>query len=276
MRIYKTLPDLEQRKQMALWHKALKVTWSPKDIDFSAPGAAGALGVAGGAGPQKWKDHLARALSPILMGEQAGLYSITNIIRALGRTSEVEGQLFLTTMLVDEAKHVELFTRYYHRIERDPLSIRRFPPGYLFQSAIMSDDPIEWLTGSLVSEVLAKQSLEEIRRLEIDPLLCTLIDRVLEDESRHLGFNHVFLADRFEQGFSKSVRDAGALADKLTTRLEAVLDRVPAILDGLETDMRELGMMDKHTFFETLREDCRRRLSKSIGSGRKAFQAAAE
>lgn len=276
MRIYKTLPDLERRKQMALWHKALKITWSPKDIDFDAPGAGLGTGVSGGAGPHKWRDHLARALSPVLMGEQAGLYSITTIIRALGRTSEVEGQFFLTTMAVDEAKHVELFTRYYHRIDRDPLSIRRFPPGYLFQSAIMSEDPIEWLTGSLISEVLAKQSLEEVRRLEIDPLLGTMIDRILEDESRHLGFNHVFLADRFEEGYSKDARDAGATAEKLNARLEAVLERVPAILDGLEDDMRALGMIDKHTFFEQLRDDCRRRLAKSIDAGRRAFETAAE
>ena len=43
-------------------------------------------------------------------------------------------------MVLDEAKHTELLTRYYWRLDREPLSIRRFPAGYLFQSAIMSDD----------------------------------------------------------------------------------------------------------------------------------------
>ena len=149
MRIYKTLPDLQRTRQLSIWHKALRSTWSPEDLEWNAPG---------GVKSDERRDQLARVLSPVLMGEQAGLYSITSIIQILGRTSNVEGQLFLTSMALDEAKHTELFARFYQRLQRGALSIRRLPSGYLFQAAIMSDDPIEWLTGSLVSEVLAKHT----------------------------------------------------------------------------------------------------------------------
>ena len=265
MRIYKTLPELTKRKQLSLWHKALRIDWSPADIDYDS-GAKFSR--------ESHRRHLARALSPILMGEQAGLYSITSIIRILGQTSEVEGQFFLTSMALDEAKHCEVFAHYYRRLGHDPLSIRRFPSGYLFQSAIVSDDPIVWLTGSLVSEVLAKHSLMAVRDQHIDPVLDEMCDRILEDETRHLGFNHVFLADRFSSAYERDPADADETAERLHERLEAVLDRVPDILKDLAPDMHELGLPTPDDFFEKMREECRTRLSKSVDTGRRDWQKA--
>ncbi len=37
MRIYKTLPELKRERQMSVWHKALRSSWSPEDIDWKAP-----------------------------------------------------------------------------------------------------------------------------------------------------------------------------------------------------------------------------------------------
>ena len=125
MRIYKTLPDLERKRQMTLFQKGVRSDWSPADLDWKGPGALASADL---------RDRLARVLSPVLMGEQAGLYSITTIIGLLGRSSNTEGQFFLTTMAVDEAKHAEAFSYYYHRLEREPLSIRRLPSSYLFHT----------------------------------------------------------------------------------------------------------------------------------------------
>jgi len=258
MRIYKTLPDLRKERHLAIWHKALRARWTPEDIDWSpAPALSRAA-----------RDHLARVLSPVLMGEQAGLYSITTMIQILGRTSDVESQFFLTTMAVDEAKHTELFARYYRRLDRTPLSIRRFPSGYLFQAHVMSRDPLEWLTGSLVSECLAKHTLEELHRLDLDPVLNALSDRILEDEARHLGFNHVFLEDRLGAMASDGNGAAADLPDHLRRRLRAVLDYVPPILEGLDADIRALGV-DRAGFYHRLHADVEKRLERSILCGKK-------
>jgi hypothetical protein len=259
MRVYKTLPDLRKERHLAIWHKALRARWSPEDIDWT--GAARPLGEA-------TRARLARVLSPVLMGEQAGLYSITTMIQILGQTSDVESQLFLTTMAVDEAKHMEAFARYYGRLGLEPLSIRRFPSGYLFQTQVMSREPTEWLTGSLVSECLAKQTLEDLRDLDLDPVLNEICNRILEDESRHLGFNHVFLEDRF-------AAPAGEDRDRLRRRLRAVLDYVPPILKGLDADIRGLGL-DPDEFYGRLCEDVDRRLERSIAGGNGTRSASRE
>lgn len=256
MRIYKTLPDLTRPRQLSVWHKALRSRWTPEDVDWRAPLAVHPTD----------RDRLARVLSPVLMGEQAGLYSITTIIQVLGQTSEVEGQFFLTTMAVDEAKHTELFTHYYHRLERQPLSIRRLPSGYLFQSEIMSKDPIEWLTGSLVSEVLAKNTLEALRGIVADPVFGAMCERILEDETRHLGFNHVFLADRFREARRDTPpHDVDETAARLERRLGKVLDLVPPILRDLDADVRALGI-DPVAFLDALDVECRARLRKSVAT----------
>jgi hypothetical protein len=251
MRLYKTLPDLTRRRQLAVWHKALRARWSPEDVSWRAPLGNGRVD----------RDRVATVLSPLLMGEQAGLYSITTVIQVLGRTSEVEGQFFLTTMAVDEAKHTELLTRYYRRLEREPLSIRRLPSGYLFQSQIMSNDPIEWLTGSLVSEVLAKNALEALRPVVEDPVFGEVCDRILEDETRHLGFNHIFLADRFQEARRAGRSDVDVTAERLASRLQTVLDLVPPILRDLDAEIRGLGI-DPEAFLAGLRLECEARLGK--------------
>lgn len=250
MRLYRTLPQLKKDRPLALWHKALRTRWSPEDVDQEHP-------------PLRLddadRDALAHILSPVLMGEQAGLYSITTMVQIMGQHAEVESQLFLTTMAVDEAKHTELFTRYYARLEREPLAIRRFPSGYLFQSQVMSQEPTEWLTGSLVSECLAKLTLEELRRLHLDPVFDQICSRILEDEARHLGFNHVFLEEHV--GGDDEAREAQR--EHLRARLDAVLAYVPPILSALGHDIRRLGL-DANDFYARLRDDTTRRLERSL------------
>jgi len=258
MQIYKALPDLSKRRLMRVWHNALKSNWSPTDVDWQAAGRPRA--------PAQL-DALGRILSPVLTGEQAGLYSITRIIRKLGETSEVESQLFLSTQLVDEARHMELFTNYFRRIERKPLPIRRLPSGYLFQAKIMADEPVDWLPGSLVSEVVAKQTLEKLREMDIDPVFTFLSGRVLQDEARHLAFNHLWVEDRIASRGSDGNRlPAEQEADRLRSRVEEVLAMVPPILDSLAADMDTLGISRKDAK-EQIFEESRARIERSIESG---------
>jgi hypothetical protein len=257
--IYKVLPDLKREKHMSLWHKALRSQWSAEDIKWDRPHriTEGRL-----------KDQLARVLTPILMGEQAALYSVSGLIPVLGHNSEVESQFYLTTWAVDEARHTELFARYYGRLDREPLSIRRFQSGYLFQSKIVSSKPSEWLAGVLVSEVLAKLVLEEFVRLDLDPVLSDICHGILEDEARHLGFNQIYMEDRFRELFIEGGSEAPAAGSRLRERLQTVIDYVPPMFDAVNDELREIGI-DRVSLFDRLNRDANRRLDRSIERGRK-------
>jgi len=58
----------------------------------------------------------------------------------LSKTNEVESQFYLTTRAVNKTRHTERFARFYGRLGREPLPIKRFCSGYHFQSASYDDD----------------------------------------------------------------------------------------------------------------------------------------
>jgi hypothetical protein len=266
MRIYKVLPDLNKKRHMKIWHKALRSQWSATDLNWDRPQRITS---------PKLKDQMARLLTPILMGEQAALYSVSGLIPKLGREGEVESQFYLTTWAVDEARHTELFSLFYGRIDREPLSIRRFPAGYLFQSQITSDEPAQWLAGVLVSEVLAKLVMEEFRRVDIDPVLSDISDGVLLDEARHLGFNHIYLEDRFSGYFKTGDDEARIQAEGLHARMREVIAMVPPIFDSLKVEFAAIGI-DTDAVFDGLLKEAPWRLDKSIEAGRRVAQGRAE
>ncbi len=266
MRVYKVLPDLSRTRHMKIWHKALRSQWSAADLDWDKPQRL--------TNP-RLKDQLARMLTPVLMGEQAALYSVSSLIPILGSRSEVESQFYLTTWAVDEARHTELFTRFYHRLDREPLPIRRFPAGYLFQSQIVSKEPEEWLAGVLVSEVLAKAIMEELVRLDLDPILSEIADGILVDEARHLGFNHIYLEDRFADLYRHENGSADATAEQLHARLQAVLAHVEPIFTALDTELRDIGI-DVERVRHQLAEEAKERLGKSIAAGERIASRAGE
>ncbi len=257
MNIYKVLPDLGNTRQMKLWHKALRSQWSAEDIRWEQPVRART---------RRLKQSLARLLTPVLMGEQSALYSVSAQIPQAGHNSEVPAQLYLTTWAVDEARHTELFARYYQRIEQEPLSIRRFPAGYLFQSQITAKDTAEWLSGVLVSEVLAKLVMIEFRDADVDPVLSDIAAGILEDEARHLAFNHLYLEQRFADTYRRGVDEGDQASDFLHRKLERVLDHVPPMLEALDADLVEIGI-DWRRMVARLRDETTDRLDKSIDRG---------
>ena len=299
MKIYKVLPDLSKKRQMHLWHTALRSQWSAEDLDWSKPVGLGRNGM---------KDQLAKVMTPVLIGEQSALYSVSGLIPVLGSRSEVESQFYLTTWAVDEARHTELFARMFRRIDREPMSIRRLPEGYLFQSAIASSEPAEWLSGVLVSEVMATKIMEEFRRLDLDPVLSEIADGILDDEARHLGFNHIYLEDRFASLYRKdagngddaagggTAGDAGtaagagiagdagngveggggvsadgagegdALLARLHRRIDLVMGRLPPVFERLSREFDDLGVERDRLLFDVERE-VRRRLDRSAKAG---------
>lgn len=260
MNIYKVLPSLTKERQIKIWHKALRSQWSAADLNWDAPQTRLTR--------RHLKDKLARILTPILMGEQAALYSVSSLIPVLGHRSEVEGQFYLTTWAVDEARHTELFARFYGRLDREPMSIRRFPSGYLFQSRINSQEPAEWLAGVLVSEVLATLVMKELERLDLDPVLSEIAHGILRDEARHLGFNHIYLEDRFGDVFRGDAEQAEAFSKHLHDRLQGVLDQVDPMLDAVDAELEEVGF-DRYALHRELSKEARERLTKSIEAGRR-------
>jgi len=129
------------------------------------------------------------ALSRFLHGEQGALLIASSLV---GLCPDYEAKLYAATQTVDEARHVEVFARYTQRcgtiVPIDP-SFRAF-----LDTITGADSWIAMLIGmQIVVEGAALSSFHAYRARVRDPLLGKLLDGVLRDEARHVGFGTLYL-----------------------------------------------------------------------------------
>ena len=110
------------------------------------------------------------------------------------------------------------------------------------------------------------RSVEEFKRLDIDPVLSELSQGIIEDEARHLAFNHIYLEDRIAELCKKNLGDGRTFGDHLRARMKRVLETVPAILDVLDADLKEIGI-ERQSLMERLQTDAMQRLNRSLTAG---------
>jgi hypothetical protein len=99
-------------------------------------------------------------------------------------------------------------------------------------------------------------------------VLSDICHGILEDEARHLGFNQIYMEDRFRELFIEPNGSAPAAHDRLETRLRHVLAHVPPMFDEVEAELKDVGI-DRVEIFEKLERDSVRRLKRSVERGRK-------
>lgn len=89
---------------MRLWHKAKRLgVWNPADIDFSQDIADWQNLSA------KERDLLLRLTGMFVAGEESVTLDLLPLIMTIAREGRLEEEMFLTTFLWEEAKHVDFF-----------------------------------------------------------------------------------------------------------------------------------------------------------------------
>jgi hypothetical protein len=108
--------------------------------------------------------------------------------------------------------------------------------------------------------------MREFVRLDLDPVLSEIAQGILEDEARHLGFNHLYLEDWFADAFKQDAANGDDSAKKMGLRLEDVLGTVPPMLDALSAELAEIGI-DHDQVYHLVASECTERLEKSVRRG---------
>ncbi|MBL9124885.1 MAG: R2-like ligand-binding oxidase [Planctomycetaceae bacterium] len=195
---------------MKLWHKAKQLgVWDPQAIDFSQD-------------RRDWlrlepleQDVILRLSSLFQAGEEAVTLDLLPLIEVIAREGRLEEEMYLTSFLWEEAKHVEAFRRFLDEVAGDDTELGRYhTPCYrrIFYEALpealdrLRHDPSPVaqaeasVTYNLVVEgVLAETGYhayyEMLRRNALMPGMQTVVDHLKRDESRHLAYG-VFLLSR--------------------------------------------------------------------------------
>jgi hypothetical protein len=171
------------------------------------------------------KEQLARKfaawrLSQFLHGEQGALMVCGQLVDA---APDLDAKLCAAAQVMDEARHVEGFRKYITKLDRiypiDPTLDRLL-------RAIMEHDRWEpkYVGMQIVAEGLAIAAFRFMQRESKDELLKELLEYIMKDESRHVGFGMLALRDACRKLAGKDKKDleefAFAACDMMVTKIE--------------------------------------------------------
>ncbi len=196
---------------MRLWHKAKRLgVWNPADIDFTQDIADWQ-----NLSPKE-RDLLLRLTGMFVAGEESVTLDLLPLIMTIAREGRLEEEMFLTTFLWEEAKHVDFFANgFLKHIAPDAGDLSHYhTPAYrsLFYEALpqamhaLSTDnsPAAQARASvtynmIVEGVLAETGYEAyfaaLARNNLMPGVRQGILYLKRDESRHIAYG-VYLLSR--------------------------------------------------------------------------------
>lgn len=229
---------------MRLWHKAKKLgTWDPRDIDFRADAADWARL------EDDERDVILRLTALFQGGEESVTRDLLPLMMVIAAEGRLEEEMYLTSFLWEEAKHVEAFRRFldevapgsgdlsrfhgpmWRRIFADELPSAmdrlRFDPSPAAQAAASA-------TYNMVVEgVLAETGYHAydalLRRNGIMPGMQAVVAHLRRDEARHIAYG-VHLLSRLVAEHGDPVWEA--LEARLNELLPTALGIVAEIFEA--------------------------------------------
>lgn len=195
---------------MRLFEKAKKLgIWNPSDIDFAKDKNDWA------GFTDEEKDLILHLLSLFVAGEEAVTLDLLPLMQAIAQEGRIEEEMFLTTFLFEEAKHVDFFRRFMDEVAQADMDLSRFHGDNYRQifyealpnalNALRTDpSPASQIQASVTYNMVVEGVLAEtgyhafftmLERNDLLPGLRKGISLLKQDESRHIAYG-VYLLSR--------------------------------------------------------------------------------
>jgi len=196
-----------------LWEKSKKLFWDPADIDFSQDA------VDWQEVPEQFRMFVALSARGFMVGEEAVTLDIVPLLRCMSHLGRLEDTMYLAMFTMEEAKHTDMFRRWFDAVGFDPASLNDFvrarrdeiresggsPSGEIFDGVLTSvmdrldtdHSPEAILDATLVYNHLVegvaaiagyKRWNEALRRLGKLPGLEAGLRLTQRDERRHIAY----------------------------------------------------------------------------------------
>ena len=150
------------------------------------------------------REALSWTLSQFMHGEQGALLATAQIVDA---TPWIESKFYAASQVMDEARHVEVYSRYLREKLSGAYPINRHLKTLLDQILTDSRWDMKYLGMQIMVEGLAMAAFGYMHKLCREPLLTELTHYVMKDEARHVAFGVLSLADFFTQLSPSERRD---------------------------------------------------------------------
>ena len=144
-------------------------------------------------------------LSVLVYGEQGALLACSQLVNIVAGTDE---KFFQATQVVDEARHNEVLERYL-QARLGGLHYPMPANERILFDVILSDPRwyIKTIALQLVAETFAVSLFKMMAECARDPLLGQICQRILGDESRHMGFGMLALPGIVRQASDQERRE---------------------------------------------------------------------
>jgi hypothetical protein len=278
-------PDMRR-----LYENAKRDQWNvSSDIDWSAPidPERGVLhdGLIDAFGSPYWEkldekrrlelnhEFSAWRLSQLLHGESGAMVACSQLVQMVPTT---DSKFFMTTQVIDEARHAEVLARYIKEKLGDKVYPMTGNLKSLFDQLIGSSKwYIKTIGLQLVAETLAVSLFRMLAETSQDPLLSVICRKILSDESRHMGFSVLSLPEQIAQlgeterheveDFTKEALRLVMSGQFPRAAYEAVgFDK--AEVDGIERYRREVAKGTEQALFRQLfRRDMHQQVVANMG-----------
>lgn len=207
------LEKLYEKAKVGQWNGSTDLDWTQEvdqerlaAEDYDARGSMGDFIDFAGTGVDKWgRDEWVRfnmesqswTLSQFFHGEQGALICTAKIVETV---PWIDAKYYAATQVVDEARHVEVFTRYLHTklTETDEYPINVHLRELLDDIVADSRWDMTYLGMQIMVEGLALAAFSFMFQQTQDPLLKKLLRYVMSDEARHVAFGVLSLREAYE------------------------------------------------------------------------------
>jgi hypothetical protein len=143
-------------------------------------------------------------LSQFLHGEQGALIVASQLV---GGVPWIDAKYYAGTQTMDEARHVEVFSRYLHEKLEWEWPINDSLKELLDATITDSRWDFKYLGMQIIIEGLAMAAFGNLYQVTQEPLLKDLIRYVMKDESRHVAFGVVSLDSFYTDMPDSELRD---------------------------------------------------------------------
>jgi len=226
------LRKLYEKAKTGQWNASTDLDWDTEvDLEevVSADQAASASGLTVGHydgtvvekwGDKEWLefgiDQRRWTLSQFLHGEQGALLCTAKITETV---PWYDAKLYASTQVVDEARHVEVFSRYLDE---------KLGGGFQVNAHLrmLLDDIIEdsrwdmtYLGMQVMVEGLALAAFGFMHQMTEEPLLKKLLRYVMSDEARHVAFGVLSLKEVYDQMTDQEMKDRQEFAFEAAIRM---------------------------------------------------------
>src|SRR6476620_4722984 len=134
--------------------------------------------------------------SQFMHGEQGALICTAKIVQTV---PDIDSKFYAATQTIDEARHVEVYSRYLH--EKVQLVYPLNPNLQSLLDDVISDSrwDMTYLGMQVLIEGLALAAFGLIRNMATEPLARAINAYVMQDEARHVMFGRLALRDYYPQ-----------------------------------------------------------------------------